>query len=116
MPRMGAMRTLALVGQALPRGITVRNLRSSAFGAFSRCAIFAAVLSLTASIAKAQGTSDDIPDRLLTNQDVIDLYNRVKIGTPVVVLALGHAQPSFFSQTLDRTNTNVEARLAGTLR
>ena len=52
----------------------------------------------------------------LTNQDVIDLYNRVKIGTPVVVLALGHAQPGFFSQTLDRTNANVEARLPGTLR
>jgi lipoprotein-anchoring transpeptidase ErfK/SrfK len=29
----------------------------------------------------------------LTNQDVIDLYTRVKVGTPVVVLALGRAQP-----------------------
>jgi lipoprotein-anchoring transpeptidase ErfK/SrfK len=52
----------------------------------------------------------------MTNQDVIDLYNRVKIGTPVVVLALGHAQPGFFSQSLDRTNASVEARLPGTLR
>ena len=25
----------------------------------------------------------------LTNEDVIDLYNRVKVGTPVVVLAPG---------------------------
>ena len=25
----------------------------------------------------------------MTNEDVIDLYNRVKIGTPVVVLAPG---------------------------
>jgi hypothetical protein len=29
----------------------------------------------------------------MTNQDVIDLYNRVRVGTPVVVLALGHGQP-----------------------
>ena len=27
----------------------------------------------------------------MTNEDVIDLYNRVKIGTPVVVLAPGRA-------------------------
>src|SRR5215469_815068 len=26
----------------------------------------------------------------LTNEDVIDLYNRVKVGTPVVVIAPGH--------------------------
>jgi hypothetical protein len=25
-----------------------------------------------------------------TNQDAIDLYNRLKLGTPVVVLGLGH--------------------------
>ena len=37
----------------------------------------------------------------MTNPDVIDLYNRVKIGTPVVVLALGHGQPmSNFLQTI----------------
>jgi lipoprotein-anchoring transpeptidase ErfK/SrfK len=37
----------------------------------------------------------------MTNQDVIDLYNRVRIGTPVVVLALGHGQPtSNFLQTI----------------
>jgi lipoprotein-anchoring transpeptidase ErfK/SrfK len=37
----------------------------------------------------------------MTNPDVIDLYNRVKIGTPVVVLALGHGQPmSNFLQTM----------------
>jgi len=26
----------------------------------------------------------------MTNEDVIDLFNRVKIGAPVVVLAVGH--------------------------
>jgi len=30
----------------------------------------------------------------LTNEDVIDLYNRVKVGTPVVVLAPGQGDPS----------------------
>jgi lipoprotein-anchoring transpeptidase ErfK/SrfK len=36
----------------------------------------------------------------MTNPDVIDLYNRVRVGTTVVVLALGHAQPmtGFLSQ------------------
>ena len=31
----------------------------------------------------------------LTNEDVIDLYNRVKIGTPVVVLAPGQSDSPF---------------------
>ena len=30
----------------------------------------------------------------LTNEDVIDLYNRAKVGTPVVVLAQGDGQPN----------------------
>jgi lipoprotein-anchoring transpeptidase ErfK/SrfK len=34
----------------------------------------------------------------MTNPDVIDLYTRVKVGTPVVMLALRHGQPGFFSQ------------------
>ena len=31
----------------------------------------------------------------MTNEDVIDLYNRVKIGSPVVVLALGQSDSPF---------------------
>jgi lipoprotein-anchoring transpeptidase ErfK/SrfK len=31
----------------------------------------------------------------MTNEDVIDLYNRVKIGSPVVVLALGQSDAPF---------------------
>jgi lipoprotein-anchoring transpeptidase ErfK/SrfK len=31
----------------------------------------------------------------MTNEDVIDLYNRVKLGTPVVVLALGSGDAPF---------------------
>ena len=31
----------------------------------------------------------------MTNEDVIDLYNRVKIGTPVVVLAPGQGNSPF---------------------
>ena len=31
----------------------------------------------------------------MTNEDVIDLYNRVKLGTPVVVLALGQGDSPF---------------------
>src|ERR1700709_141265 len=31
----------------------------------------------------------------MTNEDVIDLYNRVKLGTPVVVLALGQSDSPF---------------------
>jgi lipoprotein-anchoring transpeptidase ErfK/SrfK len=34
----------------------------------------------------------------LTNEDVIDLYNRVKIGTPVVVLAPGHGDSPYSPQ------------------
>ena len=31
----------------------------------------------------------------MTNEDVIDLYSRVKLGTPVVVLALGQSDSPF---------------------
>jgi len=31
----------------------------------------------------------------LTNEDVIDLYNRVKVGTPVVVIAPGHGDSPY---------------------
>jgi len=34
----------------------------------------------------------------MTNEDVIDLYNRVKVGTPVVVLAAGHGDGSYRPQ------------------
>jgi hypothetical protein len=35
----------------------------------------------------------------MTNEDVVDLYNRVKVGTIVVVLA-----PSFTPRIVDRPN------------
>ena len=31
----------------------------------------------------------------MTNEDVIDLYNRVKLGTPVVVLALSQGDSPY---------------------
>ncbi len=31
----------------------------------------------------------------MTNEDVIDLYNRVKLGTPVVVLAPGQGDSPY---------------------
>ena len=34
----------------------------------------------------------------LTNEDVIDLYSRVKVGSPVVVLAPGHGDSPFNPQ------------------
>jgi len=34
----------------------------------------------------------------LTNEDVIDLYNRAKLGSPVVVLAPGHGDSPFSAQ------------------
>jgi hypothetical protein len=34
----------------------------------------------------------------LTNEDVIDLYSRMKIGSPVVVLAPGHGDSPYSSQ------------------
>jgi len=39
----------------------------------------------------------------LTNEDVIDLYSRVKIGSPVVVLAPGAGDSPHFALTNERT-------------
>jgi lipoprotein-anchoring transpeptidase ErfK/SrfK len=47
----------------------------------------------------------------MTNEDVIDLYDRVKIGTPVVVRALGNGEPmAGFLQTIGLANAGVSAR------
>ena len=40
----------------------------------------------------------------MTNEDVVDLYNRVKVGTIVVVLALTKPYWSFTPRIVDRPN------------
>jgi hypothetical protein len=52
---------------------------------------------VTASIAAAQGTSDDIPDRFLTNQDVIEMLGSGM--TPLAVIRRIHNSPCKFDKS-----------------
>jgi len=54
-------------------------------------------LSLAASIGEAQGTGDDIPDRLLTNQDVIEMLGGGM--TPLAVISRIHSSPCKFDKS-----------------
>jgi len=60
-------------------------------------------LSVTASIAGAQRTADDIPDRLLTNQDVIEMVGSGM--TPIAVITRIHNSPCKF----DKSAAGLEA-------
>jgi hypothetical protein len=81
----------------------VRNRRSLLCGAGRWCVSFAVVLYLTTTIAVAQSTSDDIPDRFLTNQDVIEMLGSGV--TPLAVISRIHNSPCKF----DKSAAGLEA-------
>jgi hypothetical protein len=66
-------------------------------GAGRWCAFVVLALSITAAMAKAQGTADDIPDRLLTNQDVIEMVGSGM--TPLAVISRIHNSPCKFDKS-----------------
>jgi hypothetical protein len=79
----------------------LRNRRSFFSRAGSWCAFFAVVFcitfAITASIAEAQRTTDDIPDRLLTNQDIIEMLGSGI--TPLEVISRIHNSPCKFDKS-----------------
>jgi hypothetical protein len=81
----------------------LRNQGKLFSGAGSWCAFVALALSVTASIAAAQHTSDDIPDRLLTNQDIIEMLGSGM--TPLAVISRIHNSPCKF----DKSGAGLEA-------
>jgi hypothetical protein len=54
-------------------------------------------LCITGPVAEAQGTADDIPDRLLTNQDVIEMIGSRM--TPIAVITRIHNSPCKFDKS-----------------
>jgi hypothetical protein len=81
----------------------VRDRRNLLFGAGRCCASFAVVLCITTSIAAAQSTFGEIPDRLLTNQDVIEMLGSGM--TPLAVISRIHNSPCKF----DKSAAGLEA-------
>ena len=76
-------------------GVTIR--RGFFFCAGGWLAFFVIALSVTASIGGAQGTVDDIPDRLLTNRDIIDMLRSGM--TPLAVISQIHNSPCKFDKS-----------------
>jgi hypothetical protein len=74
----------------------VRNRRSLLSGAGRWCTSFTAVLCFATSIAVAQSTLDDIPERFLTNQDVIETLGSGM--TPLAVISRIHNSPCKFDK------------------
>src|SRR6266481_7305268 len=87
----------------LRKGTGVRIRRSFLCGAGSWFAFVVLALSITGSIAGTQGTADDIPDRLLTNQDVIEMVGSGM--TPLAVISQIHNSPCKF----DKSSAGLEA-------
>jgi hypothetical protein len=78
------------------RGTGVTTRRS--FFSAARWLAFFAVVLFTAAIAKGQGAvADDIPDRLLTNQDVIEMLGSGM--TPIAVIMRIHNSPCKFDKS-----------------
>ena len=73
------------------------------FSAMRCCTILAVLLSLTAVIGEAQSSSEDIPDRILTNQDVIEMLTSGM--TTLAVIHQIHNSPCKF----DKSNAGLEA-------
>jgi hypothetical protein len=61
------------------------------------CAFVALALFFNSWIGEAQGTADDIPDRLLTNQDVIEMLGSGM--TPLAVISRIHNSPCKFDKS-----------------
>jgi hypothetical protein len=81
----------------------VRDRRNLFFGAGRWCASFAVVLCIATSIATAQRTFGEIPDRFLTNQDVIEMLGSGM--TPLAVISRIHNSPCKF----DKSAAGLEA-------
>lgn len=81
----------------------MRNQRSLLFGAGMWWISFAVALYITASIASAQSSLDDIPDRFLVNQDVIEMLGSGM--TPLAVISRIHNSPCKF----DKSAAGLEA-------
>jgi hypothetical protein len=81
--------------------VSIRRCFLSAAGSWF--AFFVLVFSLTAPITKAQDKADDIPDRLLTNQDIIEMLGSGM--TPLAVISRIHHSPCKF----DKSSAGLEA-------
>ena len=66
-------------------------------GTSGRCIFVVLALSIAASIAGAQDKADDIPDRLLTNQDIIEMLGSGM--TPLAVISRIHNSPCKFDKS-----------------
>lgn len=72
--------------------------RGKSFSGAGRWRAFVVLaLSITASVVAAQGTADDIPDRLLTNQDIIEILGSGM--TPLAVISRIHNSPCKFDKS-----------------
>jgi hypothetical protein len=87
----------------LRRETTLGNRGKSLPGASRWCAFFVVIFFITGPIAGTQGTADDIPDRLLTNQDVIEMLGSGM--TPIGVITRIHNSPCKF----DKSAAGLEA-------
>jgi hypothetical protein len=75
----------------------VRNRERHSRGKQKWIAILAVLLLAATSIAVAQKSLDDIPDRLLTNQDVIEMLGSAV--TPIAVIKRIHNSPCKFDKS-----------------
>ena len=83
--------------------VHVRNRASFFVGARRWWRSLAVVFYMAASMARAQSSLDDIPDRLLINQDVIEMLGSEM--TPIAVISRIHNSPCKF----DKSSTGLEA-------
>ncbi len=81
----------------LRRGTALGDRGKSVSGTSRWCTFVVLALSVMVPIARAQGTADDIPDRLLTNQDVIEMVGSGM--TPLAVISQIHHSPCKFDKS-----------------
>jgi len=81
----------------------LRNREKPSLGAERWCALIGVLLLTVTSVAAAQRSLDDIPDRLLTNQDVIEMLGSGM--TPLAVIRRIHNSPCKF----DKSAAGLEA-------
>jgi hypothetical protein len=93
-----------MVGKTILRKASTWENRGKLFPGTSSWLAFFAVVFFTAAIGRGQGTAaDDIPDRLLTNQDVIEMLGSGM--TPLAVISRIHNSPCKF----DKSAAGLEA-------
>src|SRR5207302_1147169 len=79
------------------RGTALAHRGKLFSGTRRRCIFVVVALSIAASIAGAQNKADDIPDRLLTNQDIIEMLGSGM--TPLAVISRIHNSPCKFDKS-----------------